>query len=79
MNEIIVNLLVFYLLLRFQCKYKCGFIHVKEKHMITNIIIFLVGAHLGAKYPQKATLVVDTALGLLKSAWAKVSAFVSKK
>lgn len=47
--------------------------------MLTNIIIFLVGAHLGAKYPQKATLVVDTALGLLKSAWAKVSALVSKK
>jgi hypothetical protein len=25
MNEIIVNLLVFYLLLGFHCKYKCGF------------------------------------------------------
>jgi hypothetical protein len=56
-----------------------AFNHFKEKHMITNIIVFLVGAHLGAKYPQKATLVVDTAVGLAKSAWAKVSALVSKK
>lgn len=46
--------------------------------MLTNIIAFLVGAHLGAKYPQKATLVVDTASGLAKSAWAKVSGLVKK-
>jgi hypothetical protein len=47
--------------------------------MLTNIILFLVGAHLGAKYPQYATLIVDKALALAKAAWAKVSALVAKK
>jgi hypothetical protein len=41
--------------------------------MLTNIIIFLVGAHLGAKYPTQATLIVDKATALVKALWAKVN------
>jgi hypothetical protein len=52
---------------------------IKEKHMLTNIIVFLVGAHLGAKYPQKATLIVDTAVSFAKAVWAKVAGLVAKK
>jgi hypothetical protein len=47
--------------------------------MLTNVIVFLVGAHLGAKYPQKATLIVDTAVAFVKSVWAKVAGLVAKK
>jgi hypothetical protein len=47
--------------------------------MLTNVIVFLVGAHLGAKYPQKATLIVDTAVAFAKSVWAKVAGLVAKK
>ena len=47
--------------------------------MLTNVIVFLVGAHLGAKYPQKATLIVDTAIAFAKSVWAKVAGLSAKK
>jgi hypothetical protein len=52
---------------------------IKEKHMLTNIIVFLVGAHLGAKYPEKATLIVDKSVALAKAVWAKVAGLVAKK
>ena len=35
--------------------------------MLTNIIVFLVGAHFGAKYPQYATLIVDKAVAFAKA------------
>jgi hypothetical protein len=47
--------------------------------MLTNIIVFLVGAHLGAKYPQYATLVVDKAVAFAKSLVAKVKELLAKK
>lgn len=47
--------------------------------MLTNIIVFLVGAHLGAKYPEKATLIVDTAVAFVKAVWTKVTGLVAKK
>jgi hypothetical protein len=47
--------------------------------MLTNIIVFLVGAHLGAKHPEKATLIVDKSLALAKAVWAKVAGLVAKK
>ena len=47
--------------------------------MLTNIIVFLVGAHLGAKHPEKATLIVDKSVALAKAVWAKVSGLVAKK
>lgn len=47
--------------------------------MLTNVILFLVGAHLGAKYPQYATLIVDKAVGLAKAVWAKVAGLLAKK
>ena len=47
--------------------------------MLTCIIVFLVCAHLGAKYPQKATLIVDKSVALVKAVWAKVSGLVAKK
>ena len=47
--------------------------------MLTYVIVFLVGAHLGAKYPQKATLIVDTAVAFVKAVWAKVAGLVAKK
>jgi hypothetical protein len=51
----------------------------KEKHMLTCIIVFLVGAHLGAKYPEKATLIVDKSVALVKAVWAKLAGLVAKK
>ena len=51
----------------------------KGETMLTNIILFLVGAHLGAKYPQYATLIVDKAVALVKAVWAKVAGLVAKK
>ena len=47
--------------------------------MLTNVILFLVGAHLGAKYPQYATLIVDKAVALVKAVWAKVAGLLAKK
>ena len=47
--------------------------------MLTNVILFLVGAHLGAKYPQYATLIVDKTVALVKAVWAKVTGLVAKK
>jgi len=47
--------------------------------MLTNIIVFLVGAHLGAKHPAKATLIVDKSVALVKAIWAKVNGLVAKK
>ena len=47
--------------------------------MLTNVIVFLVGAHLGAKYPEKATLIVDKSVALVKAVWAKVTGLVAKK
>ena len=47
--------------------------------MLTNVILFLVGAHLGAKYPQYATLIVDKATALVKAVWAKVTGLLAKK
>jgi uncharacterized membrane protein len=47
--------------------------------MLTNIILFLVGAHLGAKYPKYATLIVDKAVALVKAAVAKVKDLLAKK
>ena len=35
--------------------------------MLTSLIVFLVGAHLGAKYPKQATFIVDKSLALTKS------------
>ena len=34
--------------------------------MLTNIVLFLVGAHLGAKYPKYATMLVDQAVAFAK-------------
>ena len=42
--------------------------------MLTCIIVFLVGAHLGAKYPQYATLIVDKSIALVKSVIEKIKA-----
>jgi hypothetical protein len=47
--------------------------------MLTNIIVFLVGAHLGAKYPQHATLIVDKAVTFAKSLVAKLKDLLEKK
>lgn len=47
--------------------------------MLQCLIIFLVGAHLGAKYPKYATLIVDKAVALAKSLVAKVKELVAKK
>lgn len=47
--------------------------------MLTNVIVFLVGAHLGAKYPEKATLIVDQSVALAKAVWAKLVGLVAKK
>lgn len=44
-----------------------------------NIVIFLVGAHLGAKYPQQATLIVDQSVALVKALVAKVKDALAKK
>jgi len=47
--------------------------------MLTIIISLLVGAHLGAKYPDKATLIVDKATELTKALVAKVKSLVATK
>ena len=47
--------------------------------MLTNIIVFLVGAHLGAKYPKYATMLVDQAVAFAKSLVAKVKELLAKK
>lgn len=47
--------------------------------MLTNIVLFLVGAHLGAKYPQQATLIVDQTTALVKALVAKVKDALAKK
>jgi hypothetical protein len=46
--------------------------------MLTCIIVFLVGAHLGAKYPQQATLIVDKSIALVKSVIEKIKAALKK-
>ena len=40
--------------------------------MLTSLVIFLVGAHLGAKYPKQATFIVDKSLELAKSLVNKI-------
>ena len=47
--------------------------------MLTIIISLLVGAHLGAKFPDKATLIVDKATELNKDLVDKVKSLVAKK
>ncbi len=47
--------------------------------MLTNIVLFLVGAHLGAKYPQYATLIVDKAVALAKAVVNKLKDTLAKK
>lgn len=47
--------------------------------MLTCLIVFLVGAHLGAKYPQYATLIVDKSVSVAKSLVAKVKELLAKK
>ena len=47
--------------------------------MLTNIIVFLVGAHLGAKYPQYATLIVDKAVAFAKAVVNKLKDTLAKK
>ena len=47
--------------------------------MLTNIIVFLVGAHLGAKYPQYATLIVDKAVAFAKAIVNKLKDTLAKK
>lgn len=46
--------------------------------MLTCLIVFLVGAHLGAKYPKQATYIVDKSLALAKSLVNKIKG-ASKK
>ncbi len=40
--------------------------------MLSSLIVFLVGAHLGAKYPKQATYIVDKSLALAKSLVNKI-------
>ncbi len=47
--------------------------------MLTCIVIFLVGAHLGAKYPKYATLIVDKAVALAKAVTKKIKDTLGKK
>ncbi len=47
--------------------------------MLTNIVLFLVGAHLGAKYPQYATLIVDKAVSLQEAVVNKLKDTLAKK
>ena len=47
--------------------------------MLTNIVLFLVGAHLGAKYPKYATMLFDKAVAFAKSLVAKVKELFAKK
>lgn len=46
--------------------------------MLTCLVVFLVGAHLGAKYPKKATYIVDKSLELVKSLVNKIKGLSSK-
>ena len=47
--------------------------------MLTSLIVFLVGAHLGAKYPKYATLIVDKAVALAKAVINKIKDTLDKK
>jgi hypothetical protein len=47
--------------------------------MLTCIVVFLVGAHLGAKYPKYATLIVDKAVALAKAVVNKIKDTLAKK
>ena len=47
--------------------------------MLTCIVVFLVGAHLGAKYPKYATLIVDKAVALAKTVVNKIKETLAKK
>ena len=47
--------------------------------MLTNIALFLVGAHLGAKHPKYATMLVDQAVAFTKSLVVKVKQLLAKK
>ena len=40
--------------------------------MLTSLVIFLVGAHLGAKYPKQATYIVDKSLACARSLVSKI-------
>jgi hypothetical protein len=46
--------------------------------MLQCLIIFLVGAHLGAKYPKQATFIVDKAVDLGKAAVNKIKGISTK-
>lgn len=46
--------------------------------MLTCLVVFLVGAHLGAKYPTKATFIVDKAVALGKAIVNKIKGLSSK-
>ena len=46
--------------------------------MLISLVIFLVGAHLGAKYPKQATFIVDKSLELAKSLVNKIKGLSSK-
>ena len=47
--------------------------------MLTNIVLFLVGAHLGAKYPKYATMLVDKAVAFAKAVVNKLKDTLAKK
>jgi hypothetical protein len=47
--------------------------------MLTCIVVFLVGAYLGAKYPKYATLIVDKAVALAKVVVNKIKDTLAKK
>jgi len=47
--------------------------------MLTCLIVFLVGAYLGAKYPKYATLIVDKAVALAKAVINKIKDTLGKK
>jgi hypothetical protein len=47
--------------------------------MLTCLVVFLIGAHLGAKYPKYATLIVDKAVALAKAVINKIKETLAKK
>lgn len=46
--------------------------------MLTCLIVFLIGAHLGAKYPKQATLIVDKSIVLAKKIAEKIKGSLKK-
>lgn len=46
--------------------------------MLTCLIVFLIGAHIGAKYPKQATLIVDQSIVLAKKIAEKIKGLLNK-